>query len=628
MQRMARLLYLISLLPMGMAQAQNVGIGTLTPQARLHVADSNVVFTGPTFLSGSLPSVPFSGTGARLLWLPTVGAFRAGYVLNNGWDKDNIGFASTALGYDTRAVGSNSVSIGFRSAALESGAVAMGSYDSATGISALALGSQTIASGYQSTAFGWGTIASGYNATALGSATKASGNWATAMGNGSIATGVMSTATGAFTKAKSDYSFVIGKYNDTTNTNRIFEIGIGTTDNLRGNALTVLQNGNIGIGTTNPSTLLQVAEKAVLFSATGPTPPLPADPPISGSGRRMMWYADKAAFRVGFADGNEWDKDNIGDHSFGAGRTAIASGSNSFSAGYFNTASGAYSLSMGNSSTANGIGAVAIGAGVVAKGFSATSMGYQSTAAALASFSLGYNTIAKSDFSMVIGKYNDTTNTNRIFEIGNGSGNATRSNAVTVLSNGNVGIGTVNPIRPLSFPPNLGEKILLYPGATGEVGIGVYGNELRIHSDYAAARISFGYQDNAGNFTQTMWLNNSTSVLTVGGTAYPSDKRFKENIQPIINPLQKIAQLNGVEYNMRKAEFPEMHFDDKRQVGLLAQEVEQVMPSAVYTINDKGYKGVDYAKLVPLLIESIKAQQAQINDLQREVHNLQQKTKQ
>ncbi|MBL0181615.1 MAG: tail fiber domain-containing protein [Chitinophagaceae bacterium] len=188
-----------------------------------------------------------------------------------------------------------------------------------------------------------------------------------------------------------------------------------------------------------------------------------------------------------------------------------------------------------------------------------------------------------------------------------------------IKGNGNIGIGTNNPTRPLSFPAALGEKILLYPAGGGEVGIGVYNNELRIHTDYAAAKISFGYQDNAGIFTQTMWLNNTTSVLTVAGTAYPSDERFKKQITAIQNPLQKLMSLNGVEYYMRKEEFPEMNFSNNRQTGLIAQEVEKVMPSAVYEINDKGYKGVDYAKLVPLLIEAIKEQEARIQILENQL---------
>ena len=163
---------------------------------------------------------------------------------------------------------------------------------------------------------------------------------------------------------------------------------------------------------------------------------------------------------------------------------------------------------------------------------------------------------------------------------------------------------------------------MLFPGGAGEIGIGVYSNELRIHSDIAAARISFGYQNNAGNFTQTMWLNNATSVLTVGGTAYPSDERFKKQITVIQDPLQKLMTLTGVEYYMRKEEFPEMNFNNSRQTGLIAQEVEKIMPSAVYEINNKGYKGVDYAKLVPLLIEAIKEQQKQIDEQRKMIEQL------
>src|SRR6266404_369571 len=58
--------------------------------------------------------------------------------------------------------------------------------------------------------------------------------------------------------------------------------------------------GNVGIGTSNPAARLHVADSSVLFSATGIVPGTPGNPPISGAGRRMMWYAGKAAFRVGY----------------------------------------------------------------------------------------------------------------------------------------------------------------------------------------------------------------------------------------------------------------------------------------------------------------------------------------
>ena len=64
---------------------------------------------------------------------------------------------------------------------------------------------------------------------------------------------------------------------------------------------------NVGIGTTTPSARLHVADSSVVFSAVGDLSNIPGNPPIQGAGRRMMWYADKAAFRVGYTLGNSCD---------------------------------------------------------------------------------------------------------------------------------------------------------------------------------------------------------------------------------------------------------------------------------------------------------------------------------
>jgi hypothetical protein len=82
-------------------------------------------------------------------------------------------------------------------------------------------------------------------------------------------------------------------------------------------------------------------------------------------------------------------------------------------------------------------------------------------------------------------------------------------------------------------------------------------------------------------------------------------------------------QLKGVEYEMKAGEFVKNHFQTGRQIGLLAQDVEKIIPEAV---NEKdGYKGVDYARIVPLLIESIKEQQKQIEELKVKLIQLQNK---
>ncbi|HMI78243.1 MAG TPA: tail fiber domain-containing protein, partial [Ferruginibacter sp.] len=193
-----------------------------------------------------------------------------------------------------------------------------------------------------------------------------------------------------------------------------------------------------------------------------------------------------------------------------------------------------------------------------------------------------------------------------------------------IKENGNIGIGNNNPINPLSFPATLGEKILLYPGAVGHVGIGVYANELRLHSDNPGAKVSFGTQDNFGVYTENalaqrngVYAFSVLGSLWVNGTTYASDERFKQNITAISSPLQKLMQLNGVEYEMKTTEFAKNYFQPGRQIGLLAQNVEKIIPEAV---NEKdGYKGVDYARLVPLLIESIKEQNKKMEEQQKQI---------
>ena len=77
-------------------EAVNVGIGTITPNARLHVSDSNVLFTGPLTIPGTTTYYPpASGPGSRMMWYPQKAAFRVGFVDDDKqWNKDSIGLYS------------------------------------------------------------------------------------------------------------------------------------------------------------------------------------------------------------------------------------------------------------------------------------------------------------------------------------------------------------------------------------------------------------------------------------------------------------------------------------------------------------------------------------------------------
>jgi hypothetical protein len=162
-------------------------------------------------------------------------------------------------------------------------------------------------------------------------------------------------------------------------------------------------SGNIGIGTSTPTARLQVIDSSVVFSAAGDIPSIQHTPPISGSGRRMMWYPDKAAFRAGFAYATYWDQSNIGNYSFAAGSGTNANGDFSTATGSLTTSKGIYSFASGYESSANGVAAVAIGNDAVATGIASVAFGYHPFSSGDYSTSAGYDVSATGDASTAFG---------------------------------------------------------------------------------------------------------------------------------------------------------------------------------------------------------------------------------
>ncbi|MDA3883548.1 MAG: tail fiber domain-containing protein, partial [Bacteroidales bacterium] len=139
------------------------------------------------------------------------------------------------------------------------------------------------------------------------------------------------------------------------------------------------------------------------------------------------------------------------------------------------------------------------------------------------------------------------------------------------------------------------------------------------------------WDDNAGHVLigddGTGTISSSYSLQVVGAFKteqiyHSSDVRWKTDIFTIDSALTKIQNLRGVEYQWRQDEFPEKQFADGTQIGLIAQEVEAVMPELVMT-DDTGYKSVEYSNLVAVLIEAIKEQQELIAAQQEKITALQ-----
>ena len=160
-------------------------------------------------------------------------------------------------------------------------------------------------------------------------------------------------------------------------------------------------------------------------------------------------------------------------------------------------------------------------------------------------------------------------------------------------------------------------------GSSGTSNIymgGVSGNYFRFHTNN-----SHTYFD--GNVGDIHWRQGSstrfifymtTANMTVNGTVTQySDSRLKDNIITIDGALDKVNQLRGVYYNRTDINTSE------KQIGLVAQEVESVVPEVVHTANDElNTKSISYAQLNALLVEAIKEQQTIIDDLKSRIETL------
>ena len=152
-------------------------------------------------------------------------------------------------------------------------------------------------------------------------------------------------------------------------------------------------------------------------------------------------------------------------------------------------------------------------------------------------------------------------------------------------------------------------------GSSGTRGGGLVlqGNTGSISEGAAHLFISAGGDISAGTFSQTTPSSNRQLYVTSAGvlTTSSSDARLKTNIVVIPNALQKVMGLRGVTYNWKDGR------DTTRVLGMIAQEMLKVAPELVFQ-NNNGYYGIHYAETTGLLVEAIKEQQKVIEQLKAE----------
>ena len=154
---------------------------------------------------------------------------------------------------------------------------------------------------------------------------------------------------------------------------------------------------------------------------------------------------------------------------------------------------------------------------------------------------------------------------------------------MVIMPDGNVGIGTFTEM------PTIADKLQVF----GDIRVGTTGTN--------------------------GCLRNFAGTGIAGSCS--SDRRFKKDITPFSHVLEQVTALQPVHYSWRAADFPAQHFGEGRAYGLIAQDVEQVLPELVVT-NDDGFKAVDYSALPLLTIQAVKDLKSENDALKQRVSEL------
>jgi len=181
---------------------------------------------------------------------------------------------------------------------------------------------------------------------------------------------------------------------------------------------------------------------------------------------------------------------------------------------------------------------------------------------------------------------------------------------MTITSEGLVGINTTSPSEQLTIHG----AVIRLQGGSGVTPFALANNDSRgfYIYDYTNGRVLYNAMTSGnttmGNFTDYGYkLAVVGTIYATGNITANSDIILKKNLKIIDNPTDKLMQLNGYSYQWKA--------DDTHQYGVIAQEVEKILPYAVSTGLD-GIKGVSYNQIIPVLIEAVKEQSDKIKNLE------------
>ena len=341
----------------------------------------------------------------------------------------------------------------------------------------------------------------------------------------------------------------------------------------------------------------------------------------AGLGGVALGFNTLSGPQVGAAGGI--DGGNVG--QFSAGWASRAIGNISTATGFRNTASGSSSVSMGNYNYATGDTSIALGKENWAEGASTVTIGYKNHAAGAGSVSLGQENIAWGTTNFTSGYQNVAGDTSA--DVGTGGSatamgkyNTASADATMALNRGtsatnqaatSMGLGTTSD--------NVG---MLAVGVNNAAGIGDTTTDQYYYADgqYTGAPIGVAFVVGNGdvdtsnglagaNPSNAFIVNYDGSATLSGDLTINSDSRLKSNIVTLGSTLSRLLLIDGKSYTMKANE-------SISKIGLLAQDVQAAFPELVKKSNDSdGTLSVNYQGMIPVLLNAIKEQQAQIDEL-------------
>jgi len=321
------------------------------------------------------------------------------------------------------------------------------------------------------------------------------------------------------------------------------------------------------------------------------------------------------------------DNNVISNSSMAFGHSNMVNSVAGFAIGSGNEVYGDFNIvAIGSGNTCTEYNAMALGNYNDATNLYSTAIGANHLVESIYGMSIGFNTINNSRSCTVVGSTNaslpgwspDTwVATDPIFIVGNGH-QQNRNNAMLIQKNGWVGINTNTPdgLLHLRFNSSTGIPQLLLEESTNDYSRITFRNTNPGHWDVAAftqpllgstssAHINFYFSQ----FGNVFSLKGNGNATLAGVLTQNSDIRLKKNIEPISDALARVMKINGYTYNWKDP----LRGSDL-QIGFIAQELEQQFPELVATDADS-IKSVAYSNMIPILLEAIKEQQKQIEEL-------------